>query len=460
MRSLRLAAALLLAATLPARSAQADEEAPPPGPRYWVDFEAGRVEVDGDLNRLELERHVKIRVERYRLTSEHLTLERSPRGLIVDGGGELAFCPCESPPITLGFSRAIVAPPTDLFVEGPTVRLGGVPVMWLPVLWLRSPDRIGMLPPRLAWRGKDGLLAGTGVHFPLGGKRGPTLETLDVSVSGYLKRGIDTEGLLATEHTTTRVRFDYLKQSLLAVDTRGSAIGKKTEVGAMWHIDAVRGPRGRYATLELEPAARPYDRARAVLGGAFGDFVATVGAEGIAPRGGALDDPGLFGPEVVVGSGFALGPTSSFDLIARGDTLRSRSGTTRSHALERMQLDTGAHAGPLRLGLDLSRGSAVASSEVASSVATWAGARATLSAPVGRAFGSEPDPLLHVVSPVLEGGGRVAAVRLENEAPLEDVALSDQPMLLGLGGVDTSLGRWAARSAAQAFPPWRLHRTE
>lgn len=438
-------------------SVRAEQEtAPAPErPRYWVDFEAGRVDVDGDLNRLELQRKVKIKVDRYRLTSEHLVLERSPRGVLVEGSGRLAFCPCEDPPVTFGFRRAIVAPPTDLFVEQPVVYVGGVPVFWSPILWLRSPDRLGMLPARFAWRGDDGFVAGTGVHVPIGGKRGPTLSTLDIFAAGYLQGGIDTEVVLQTEHTTNRVRFDHLNESLLAVDSHGSSIGnsppsgKRVGVGASWQIDAIRGARGREGTLELEPAARRYDRGRIGLGGAFGDFIAGAGPVAIAPRGEAIREPGVVGPELFLGGGMALGPSSSLDLLARAETLHDPGGTSETRAFERSVLDVGLHAGPMRIALNGSRGSAATSTETASSVVTWGGARIAISTPFARAFGDEPDPLLHVISPVIEGGARGGVAHVEEAAPIDDVNDADETQVLALGGGDTSLGTWGGRSAVR-----------
>jgi hypothetical protein len=427
---------------------RAEPEPPPARPRYWVDFEAGRVDVDGDLNRLELQRNVKIKVDRYRLTSEHLILERSPRGVIVEGSGRLAFCPCEAPPVTFGFRRAVVAPPTDLFVEQPVVYVGGVPVFWAPILWLRSPDRLGMLPARFAWRGEDGFVAGTGVHVPLGGKRGPTLETLDLFAAGYLKGGIDTEAVLQTEHTTNRVRFDHLDESLLAIDSHGSSLGK-TGAGVSWQVDAIRGARGREGTLELEPAARRYDRGRVALGGAFGSFIAGVGPVALAPRGEAIREPGVVGPELFLGGGFALGPSTSVDLLARAETLHDPGGASETRAFERSQLDVGIHAGPVRIGLDASRGSAAASTETASSVVTWGGARVAISTPFARAFGDDPDPLLHVISPVIEGGARGGVAERQDAAPIEDVVDVETTQVLALAGGDTSLGTWGGRSAVR-----------
>ena len=151
LRWLPLAACLLSSAwTRSADGADGEQPDPPPkGQSYWVDFTAGRVVLDGNMRELELADHVCVIVDRYRLTSEHLKLRRGPRGVEVEGEGSVALCPCDTAPVTLGFSAATVAPPTDLLVESPTVRVDGVPVFWMPYLWLRSPDRAGLLPAGL-----------------------------------------------------------------------------------------------------------------------------------------------------------------------------------------------------------------------------------------------------------------------------------------------------------------------
>src|SRR5690606_3055763 len=107
-----------------------------------------------------------------RLTSERLSLTRGPRGIVVDGEGRVAFCRCPEAPVSIGFTSATVAPPTDLLIEQPTVYVGEVPVFWLPYFWLRSKNRLGLLPPKIAYRGGDGLLMGGGVHVPLGQAKG------------------------------------------------------------------------------------------------------------------------------------------------------------------------------------------------------------------------------------------------------------------------------------------------
>src|SRR5438445_13153168 len=97
----------------------------------------------------------------------YTTLFRS-YGVRVTGTGELGFCPCDRPPIAIGFSGGYAAPPDDLIVENPTLRLFGVPVFWLPWLWLRSPRKVGLTTPDVSLRGGDGLFLGQGVHVPDG----------------------------------------------------------------------------------------------------------------------------------------------------------------------------------------------------------------------------------------------------------------------------------------------------
>ena len=234
------------------------------------------MELDPELMKLELSRKVTIVVDRYRLTAERLTLSRTQRGVEIDGEGRVAFCPCENAPVSFGFQQAIVAPPTDLFVQGATVRVGDVPVLWTPILWLRSPDRFGLLPPKLAWRGEEGLVAGAGVHVPLAGKRGPTLSALDLGAAGYLRGGIDLETRLTTPGTSTRVRWDHLHDSLLAVDAHGAGASRDGAAAAV-RVDAIRGARGLAGTLELEPVSRRWDHARATLSGGGEHVVGAIG---------------------------------------------------------------------------------------------------------------------------------------------------------------------------------------
>src|SRR5665647_3019307 len=61
-----------------------------------------------------------------------LHLSRSSLGVVIEGDGRLAFCPCLGTPLTVAFSRATVAPPGDLFLKNARLEIFGLPVLWLP----------------------------------------------------------------------------------------------------------------------------------------------------------------------------------------------------------------------------------------------------------------------------------------------------------------------------------------
>jgi len=432
--------------------AQADDAAAngqAPRQRYWVDFEAGRVQLDGDLDRLELDRGVAIRVDRYQLTAESVTLRRTGRGVVVDGDGQVAFCRCKDPPIAFGFSQAIVAPPTDLFVEQPTIRVGGVPVLWLPVLWMRAPDRLGLLAPRVAWRGEDGLVAGAGVHVPLGGRRGPTLQSLDLYASGYVLGGVDLEAQVATPATSTRVRFDHIRQSLLEVDARGGVTGPNDSVVA-WHVDALRGERGRRGALQIEPAARRYDRAALSLATAGQGWVGGFGAGATAVRAGSFDELGAAGPSLHLGFGSALGAGATLDSALALDSLRERDDATTSTVVHHGDLRADTAVGPFLLSTDLGDRVLARSTEQGGSAVGFVGARGEASVPLQRRFGTGLDPVVHRVEPFVTVGGRAGARHQDVGSPLELFDESfDRRYVLADAGVRSKLGSYARRSAAE-----------
>ncbi|MBI3200327.1 MAG: hypothetical protein HYZ29_02220 [Myxococcales bacterium] len=441
------ALALLLASPGVARAADPPEAAEPVP--YWVDFQAGRVELDPELMKLELSRKVSIVVDRYRLTSERLTLSRTRRGVEIEGEGRVAFCPCENAPISFGFQKAIVAPPTDLFVQGATVRVGDVPVLWTPILWLRSPDRLGLLPPRLAWRAEEGLSAGTGVHVPIGGKRGPTLSALDVSAAGYLRGGVDVETRLSTPGTSTRVRWDHQRDSLLALDAHGAGAGRDGAAAAL-RIDAIRGARGLAGTLELEPVSRRWDHARASLSGASEHVVGALGGVAVAERGAAMDAGVAAGPVAALAFGGALGAGSSADTFVEASTLRERGQASVTLLVHHASVAAATNLGPLWVSAQLDEHTVFESREREASASAFAGTRLMASAPLARAFGDGTDPLVHRVEPFLDAGVRVA----ERRGQSADVfrALEAAPtgrLALGAAGVSSALGRDGAREALE-----------
>lgn len=438
MSSRPRAVVLALCALWSAR-AHADEGPAP----YWVDFEAGHVVLDPELARLELSRGVRIRVDRYRLTSDRLTLRRTGRGVEIDGEGRVSFCPCENAPVTFGFRQAIVAPPTDLFVKNATVRVGDVPVLWTPVLWLRSADRVGLLPPRLAYRGEDGFFGGAGVHLPLGGRRGPTLSALDLAVGGYLRAGVEVDARLTTPTSSARVRWDHVERSLLAIDAHGAFASRDEAVGA-YRVDALRGARALSGTQDLEPVARRFDHARAGVGAAGRGAVGALGAVLVAERGTALDARAAAGPVAFLGAGGPLGPSIDADAFVEASTLGERGQPTRSALLHRAELFGSTHAGPVRFDGRLHEEAALATRESDDDGSLLAAARASLSLPLVRAFGDGPDPLVHRVEPLLDLGARAAERRGDGVAVAAPARLA-----LGAVGLDTALGRYGAREAME-----------
>ena len=455
MKLLRaLALAALVTPAPPARAqpensgARSRPESPPQNavrPRsYQLDFQAGRVEADTNLDRIELSDNVVVRVDRYRLTSDRLRLRRGPLGIIVDGDGRVAFCPCPDPPVSIGFSSATAAPPTDLLIENPTLRVGSVPIAWLPYLWLRSPDRFGVLPPKLAWRGDDGLLAGSGVHVPIGKRTadaGPAL--LDLRGAGYFKGGAEVELDLATSESTTKLRWDHLGESLVAADAHGAA-NATTGATAAWRIDAIRGERGRLGTIELEPASRREDRALLSVGRGFGGLVGGLGVSATGARAGAFDDPGAVGPEAHLGIAGALGEVGRASASVSATTTTHRTLSTFSNARQRAELGLDARPGPLSLGTVLREDAWFESGEQEAGRAALVGAEARAGLPLVRGYGEQRDPLLHELEPFVAARG---ALSTEKGPLIEPPLFGDDNLLSLSAGGRTALGRYGSRSA-------------
>ena len=435
-----------LAIALLARPAAAEDPEPAPEaapgepPSHRVDFEADRVDVDGELQELELSGDVVVVADRYRVTSDRVRLVRTPRGILVDGDGRVALCPCPSSPVTIGFTSATVAPPTDLLIEQPTVRVGGVPVLWLPYLWLRSSDRLGVLPPKVQWRGEDGLLLGSGVHVPLGSRESRAI--VDLSGAAYLKGGFQLETRVVTRRASSRVRWDRLDDDLVALDAAGSST--PIAGGALaWRVDALRGPRGRRGTVELEPAARRYDRAELGAVVATGATVVGVGAGATDDRGGSLEEVGAVGPRAHVGAGTALGDVGVADISLAARSFDHPLLGSASVVQQRGELGVSGRPGPLATELGLRQRGTFASNERDDRTSAAAAGRASLSLPLSRRFGGR---LTHWVEPFLEGGGGVA----EEQGTLPDARLRPAPDFHSAAvGLTTSLGDYVARSAAE-----------
>lgn len=295
----------LLAWALAAGTAKADEA--DEDPARWLkelDLEAGAADADLRLRELDLRDGVKVRLSPYHLRAERIHLSLGQWGVRVKGHGVLTFCPCDAPPVSIGFSGGWAGPPDELIVEDPTLRILGVPVLWLPYLWLRSPRKLGLSTPDVSFRGADGLFLGQGVHLPWG--RG-----LELGAGVYTGGGFASTADLVTDQTSTLVRFDFRRArdvpgdvpsgAGLAVDARGHT--GSSFAGLAWDVDAIRGARGLRTTLELDGLARPFDRATAM--GGVGPV--RVGVDAMDTRGAPLDGLSFVRPWVGLAGAWAHG---------------------------------------------------------------------------------------------------------------------------------------------------------
>ena len=212
-RACFVALALLLAPRAAfARETSALDEDPDPedlanleeeafGTRGLVRTRAETVSFDAKARSIELSGDVRVDSPPFHLRSQRIKLTRTRWGIEADGKGKLAFCPCLGTPVTIEFDKAIVAPPGELILKNPKLEIYGVPVMYLPWFWMRSDEKVGLLPPDIAWRGQDGVFLGGGLHLPW--KDRGSRHALDVRGGAYLEGGFATEARLRSPVGTT-----------------------------------------------------------------------------------------------------------------------------------------------------------------------------------------------------------------------------------------------------------------
>jgi len=400
---------------------------------YRVDFEAERVQVEGDLGSLELDGNVRVQAQRYRLRSQHLQLRRGPRGVEADGSADVAFCTCDEPPVRLRVSHATLAPPTDALFINPRLETFGVPVLWLPALWLRAPTRMGLTFPRLSYRGQDGFFAGGGAYFPLKVADGRVTRSLTLGAGAYLLKGARVEAELDTEASTSRVAWDHVQETALEVDAHGSAA--LSEGTFAYRIDALRGARAQVVSSSLEVSARRMDRARISV--SHVDRLALgFGLRADAPRGGALGDLGAIGPELYLGAGSGLGDSVSYDVfaLARTSTTSERHGQTG--LFQRGTLSAKLRPGPLGVDVTAAQSGDLQVAEYRTQGLLRGGLQARVGLPLLRNFGT----LAHFMEPVIVARALV-------EAAPRGSQLNDERTLIAAGGFDTSLGQRSSRQA-------------
>ncbi len=410
--------------------------APPsrPAHEFRVDFAADRVSVDGELGSLQLDGNVRVQAQRYQLKSEHLQLQRGPRGVEVEGAADVAFCQCEEPPVRLRVSHATLAPPTDALFSNPKLKLWGLPVLWLPGLWLRAPTRIGLTFPRLTYRAQDGFFLGGGAYFPLDTDDGHVTKSLSIGAGAYLLHGARLEAKLETETSSSRVAWDRVGDSALEIDAHGSAA--LSEATFAYRVDALRGARAPVEPSSLELAARRTDRLRvSVL--RVDQIALGLGVRADAARAGALRDFGAGGPELHLGLSSNLGRHTAYDAYAVARTSTSAGNHAESLIFERATLASNARPGPFGVSLTAAQAAQVRQGELSAEAELRGGLSARFGLPLIRDYGG----IEHLIEPLL-----VSRVRLETSR--RGSQRFSGGTVLAAAGVDNSLGQRAIRQAA------------
>jgi hypothetical protein len=404
---------------------RAAEPAPRPAHEYRVEFAADRVQVDGELGSLQLDGNVHVQAQRYRLKSQHLQLQRGPRGVEADGEADVAFCTCDDPPVKLRVSRALLAPPTDALFASTRLELWG--------LWLRAPTRAGLTFPRVSYRGQDGFFAGGGAYLPLELSDGRVTKSLTVGAGAYLLRGARLDAELDTEASSSRVAWDHVTRSALEIDAHGSAA--LSEATFAYRVDALRGARAPVESSVLEVAARRTDRARVSISH-VDELALGFGVRADAPRAGALRDFGAAGPELYLGAARGLGGNAAYDAFALARTTVTEGNHGQSALFERATLSANARPGPLGVDLTVAQSGSLQVGEFRSDGLLRGGAQARVGLPLLRDFAA----LSHFVEPVLVARGVFDAAPRGSQ-------LNGTRTLLTAGGIDSSLGQRATRQA-------------
>ncbi|MBX3181962.1 MAG: hypothetical protein KIT72_11120 [Polyangiaceae bacterium] len=269
-----------------------------------IELRAEEAELDLTGEALELRGDVELRQGRFWLNAERLRVARRAGRLLVRGPGELKACAAARPPVTFGFEAAEVSAEGDVRLTRPAVKLGGVTVLGLPSLALKSPDSSGWLPPTLAYRGGDGLYAGLGYELGLargGGERPPSRLRLAAGAYSPLGQG---EGAVsgaraAVDYSSpsgrSALRYESLDGGMLDLDLVHASSGDvplAPDRAAGRHrvllVDALRGARALRAPLgdgALRRVSLPEDRARLMAAQGSGELFGYVQGRADGARG-------------------------------------------------------------------------------------------------------------------------------------------------------------------------------
>ncbi len=228
----------------------------------------------------------------FHLTSNALRVRRLPSGVLVEGEGRLAFCPCLGTPIALRFTSATLAPPHDIIVGNPVVEVFGAPVAWAPAWWLRSAGRFGVLAPDVACVARTAFewaRACTSLGRQAIGSKGSTC-----GASSYVRGPACFSIRDCGPPTPTRWPNPMgppLGDDGLVVATRGAmelGRGSRTPLIA-WEADALRGDRAVRSTSDINAASRPFPLHTATTSWRGDETLWVSGVGSVARRGGALE---------------------------------------------------------------------------------------------------------------------------------------------------------------------------
>jgi hypothetical protein len=456
-------ASVAIVASAPSAVAQTEtpeavtpEAVPPEAGTLPVAFGADELHLDTKSQAVQASGNVRVDEPPFHLTSDALTLRRVRIGAQLDGHGRVAFCPCLGTPLAIRFTAATVAPPHDLILRNPVLEVFGVPLAWAPVFWLRSPGRVGLLPPDLEWRGADGFFAGGGVHLPW--RQGDLTRGLDLHAGGYFDGGVVVDGVLRTTATETHVRWDDLRGddglTLQAMGATAIANGDRPDSVA-WQVDALRGARAVEATTDLEAAARPFDRAtvqaawRPELPGG-GEWVIGSQIRAVALRGSDVLEAGVAGPVVSFRRSDALGGVGTYDATIEGGELAGGGFGATSFARAEGGTLLATRLGPVGASLAIRALGDVADDGSSAGLDGVAQARAAVTLPLVGAYESDDfnDPWVHRTEPRLE----VAALAAHSGGTLVLPAgrgapdtLGDHAAWIGAAGWSNAIGRAGSR---------------
>ncbi len=450
-----------------------------------MDVHARDVEIDARTREAILKGDVRVDAPPFHLSSDELRVRRTWRGAVdVEGAGRLTFCPCLGSPFAVRFAEATVAPPGDLILRSPSLEVFGAPVFWLPYFWLRAPEKPGLLPPDVAYRGADGMFLGDGVHIPL--RRADSSSALDLRAGGYFEGGAAVDGALTTETSQAHVVWDHLRGDGLTLDAHGTLEGKllpqETSVAAdashatlAWDADAIRGARGVVATTDLGAAAKPYDRIAAETSWRAGGWTLATAFRGTAPRGG----PGLVagvaaGPVATLRRAGTIAGAGAYDAFVEGGVV-SEPGRSVSFARGEVGSLLADRWGPFGASLALraagdvategatapAPGSAApvssASSGGSQGVDGAASARVRIALPFARGFAPSTlgtpeanDPWTHRLEPALEGALlAVYGDGLLGVAPGRGMGIARGTAWTSDVALASEQGRWGARIGSE-----------